>query len=204
MGPNNRPILTVGVVADTHIPDRARSLHPQLIPALTSAKVDLILHAGDISTPAVLEELAQVAPVKAVRGNRDWSFRPPLPMVLRLELAGVPVALMHGHGGWWHYIKDKGKYIVEGYQFERYQKMMVKLAPDARVIVFGHSHRSENVRFKNQMIFNPGTANAGYRADIPSSIGFLYFYAGGEVKGEILKLTGFRNRAGNWEAVRSS
>ncbi len=204
MALNNHPILRVGVVADTHIPDRARSLHPQLVPALKSAGVDLILHAGDISIPAVLEELGQVAPVKAVRGNRDWSFSPRLPLTLRLDLAGVPVMLMHGHGGWWNYLKDKGKFLVEGYRFERYQQKVVELAADARVIVFGHTHRIENVNINGRMIFNPGTANAGYRSDIPSTIGFLNFFPGGEVKGEILRLAGFRNRAGNWEAVRSS
>ncbi len=203
MGPNN-PILRVGVVADTHIPDRARSLHPQLIPALTSAKVDLILHAGDISIPSVLEDLGKVAPVKAVRGNRDWSFGKTLPLVLHLELAGVRVALMHGHGGLWNYLKDKGRFMIEGYQIERYQKMMVKLAPDARVFVFGHTHQFENIKIGEKVIFNPGTANAGYRSDVPSTIGFLYFYAGGEVEAEILKLTGYRNRSGNWEAVGSS
>ncbi len=204
MALNDSPILKVGVVADTHIPDRARSLHPQLIPALKSARVDLILHAGDISTPAVLEELNTVAPVKAVRGNRDWSFRPPLPLMIRLELAGVPVVLMHGHGGFWHYLKDKGKFAIQGYRFERYQKMMVELAPDARVIVFGHTHRIENITLGDRVIFNPGTANSGYRVEFPSSIGLLNFYAGGKVEGEIIKLTGYRNRAGIWEETGSS
>ncbi len=201
---NNAPLLRVGVVADTHIPDRARSLHPQLIPALKVARVDLILHAGDISIPAVLEELGQVAPVKAVRGNRDWSFGETLPLVLHLELAGVPVVLMHGHGGWWNYIKDKGKFIIEGYRFERYQKMVVESAPEARVIVFGHTHRVENVNIDGKLLFNPGTANAGYRTDFPSSIGFLNFYPGAKVEGKILELAGFRNRAGSWEAVQGS
>jgi len=204
MAPNDAPILSVGVVADTHIPDRARELHPKLIPALEAAKVGLILHAGDISTPSVLEDLGHVAPVKAVRGNRDWSFRDSLPLVLHLELAGVPVALMHGHGGWWNYIKDKGRYVFEGYQFDRYRKMVVELAADARVIVFGHTHRVENVKIGGRIIFNPGSANSGYRRGVLPSIGFLHFFAGGEVQGEILNLTGYQNRDGMWEAAESS
>ncbi len=201
MALNDALILHVGVVADTHIPDRARELHPKLIPALQAAKVSLILHAGDISTPGVLEDLGRVAPVRAVRGNRDWSFGDSLPLVLRLELAGVPVALMHGHGGWWNYIKDKGRYIFEGYQFDRYRKMMVELAADARVIVFGHTHRIENVKMNGRMIFNPGSANSGFRSDVLPSIGVLHFFASGEVQGEILNLTGYRNREGIWEAA---
>ncbi len=201
MVPSKSPVLSVGVVADTHIPDRARALHPKLIPALKSAGVSLILHAGDISIPEVLSELGQVAPVKAVRGNRDWSFGNSLPLVLRLELAGIPVALMHGHGGWWHYIKDKGHYIFEGYQFDRYHKMVVESAADAKVLVYGHTHRAENVIIGERMIFNPGSANSLYRSDILPSIGFLHFFADGQVQGEILKLTGFKNREGIWEAT---
>jgi Predicted phosphoesterase len=101
------PILTVGVIADTHIPDRARELHPLIIPALLEAKVDLILHAGDISGRGVLEELGKVAPVIAVRGNRDWQFMNTLPLLQKVELANVPVVLMHGHGGYVNYLKDK-------------------------------------------------------------------------------------------------
>lgn len=71
--------LTVGVVADTHIPDKARWLHPALIPALQRAGVQTILHCGDISAPRVVAMLEQVAPVVAVRGNRDWAFARVLP-----------------------------------------------------------------------------------------------------------------------------
>ncbi|MFZ3078594.1 MAG: metallophosphoesterase family protein, partial [Bellilinea sp.] len=72
-------VRRLGVVADTHIPDRVRSLHPDLLPGLSAAKVEAILHAGDICSPAVLAVLSQVAPVVAVRGNRDWAFAGTLP-----------------------------------------------------------------------------------------------------------------------------
>lgn len=194
------PILIVGVIADTHIPDRARELHPLIIPTLIEAKVDLILHAGDISGRGVLEELGKVAPVKAVRGNRDWLFLNTLPLVLKLELANVPVVLMHGHGGYVNYLKDKFLFIRDGYQFLRYQKKLVKLAVESKVIVFGHTHRSENVTIDGRLWFNPGSANLDYQGGILPSIGFLRFFDKGVVRGKILELDGFQLREGVWEA----
>ena len=194
------PILIVGVIADTHIPDRARELHPLIIPTLIETKVDLILHAGDISGRGVLEELGKVAPVKAVRGNRDWLFLNTLPLVLKLELANVPVVLMHGHGGYVNYLKDKFLFIRDGYQFLRYQKKLVKLAVESKVIVFGHTHRSENVTIDGRLWFNPGSANLGYQGGILPSIGFLRFFDKGVVRGKILELDGFQLREGVWEA----
>lgn len=61
--------MRIGVVADTHIPGRARALPEALLRGL--AGVDLILHAGDICVAPVLDWLAELAPVIAVAGNND-------------------------------------------------------------------------------------------------------------------------------------
>jgi hypothetical protein len=108
--PNIHPLLTVGVVADTHIPDRVGTLHPELIPTLKAAGVGHILHAGDICVPGVLDELSQVAPVTAARGNRDILLSS-LPLVQNITLEGVEIALMHGHGGLWFYLWDKWQFV---------------------------------------------------------------------------------------------
>ena len=89
-------MVRVGVVADSHIPDRMRALPPTALEAL--AGVDAILHAGDICVQRVLDALAAVAPVYAVRGNRDLLLRLPLDRELSFEV--VKVGLTHGHGGW--------------------------------------------------------------------------------------------------------
>src|SRR5687768_1713811 len=105
-------MLTIGVISDTHIPDRARGLNPRVIPLFQQAQVDAILHAGDISTPRVLEQLSRVAPVYAVRGNRDWVALRRLPKSLRLTFDGVVIGLAHGHGHWWNYLIDRVDYIL--------------------------------------------------------------------------------------------
>ena len=69
-------MVTLGVVTDSHVPDRMRALPDALWPAL--AGVDAILHAGDVCVPRVLAALEQVAPVYAVAGNRDIFLRLPL------------------------------------------------------------------------------------------------------------------------------
>ncbi len=190
------------MVADTHIPDRAQALHPGLLPALRAAGVERILHAGDITTPAVIAELAQVAPVDIARGNRDWSFGDAAPMVNHLVLAGVPVALMHGHISWLHYLLDKFFYIFQGYLFRRYQPFLLHAGNDARVIVFGHTHHIENEWVQGRLLFNPGSAGIGFWRISGPTWGLLRFYAGGEVEGEILQLKGFRLVKRRW--VRDS
>jgi predicted phosphodiesterase len=121
-----------------------------------------------------------------------------------LTLANVPLVLMHGHNGLVNYVRDKFLYIRDGYKFERYQKKLVKLAPEARVIVFGHTHRVVNKVIDGQLWFNPGSAGFSFREDALPTIGVLRFYDKGKVRGEVLKLDGFRLQKGLWEAVSSS
>jgi putative phosphoesterase len=185
-------LLTVGVVSDTHIPDRVDRLHPQIIPAFQAAHVDQILHAGDISTPAVLAELEQVAPVMAVRGNRDLIFDSSLPKLRLIELAGVKVALMHGHGGWINYFKDKLVYFRDGYQLERYIPKIFNAAPEARVYIFGHTHYPENFWREGKLVFNPGSASSSITRKLVPTVGILRFYSGGRVEGELIKMLGLK------------
>jgi putative phosphoesterase len=185
-------------VADTHVPDRANTLHPCLILALQAAKVDMILHAGDVSTPSVLEMLAKVAPVEMARGNRDWSFRGRGKWVNQLELAGVKVVLMHGHGSWVNYIIDKWLYLFQGYRIERYKPLLKRTGKGAKVIIFGHTHFPELIWEDGQLLFNPGSAVFGMHFDKNPSWGILDIFADGEVTGKIFALKGFNLVKGQW------
>ncbi len=185
-------------MADTHIPDRVKSLHPELLPALRAAHPDIILHAGDVSTPPVLEILREIAPVEMARGNRDWSFRGKQGWVNHLEFAGVRVALMHGHGSWFHYIVDKWFYLTQGYRFERYRPILLKASRGARVIVYGHTHFAENFWIGDQYIFNPGSASFGLGKKVNPGWGMLKVYPAGRVEGEIFELRGYRAVRGEW------
>jgi putative phosphoesterase len=184
-------MITLGVLSDTHIPDRAPRLHPQIARLFQQAHVRAILHAGDISTPAVLEELRQIAPVHAVRGNRDWFMLRSLPGTLFLEYGGVPIVLTHGHGNLREYLVDKYRFIQDGYRLERYQPHLQATFPGARVIVFGHTHFALNLWSSGQLLFNPGSPHFPGDLTKAPSLGLLHIEAGGMVSSELISLEPF-------------
>jgi len=167
---------------------------------LKAAGVARILHAGDVSSQAVLDELAQVAPVDVARGNRDWFLRGRPGWVSFIELGGVRVALMHGHGSWARYLIDKWFYTMQGYRFERYRSLMLREGQDARVIVFGHTHRRENVWIDGHLLFNPGSAAIRSRQGGDPSWGLLSIFTDGTVEGDIFELKGYQLKRGRWVA----
>lgn len=181
-------MLTLGVIADTHVPDRARNLDQRALDVFQASGVQEILHAGDVSTPRVLAQLEEVAPVHAVRGNRDWLALPHLPYYSLLTFAGVKIGLTHGHGRWWNYILDRVDYILGGYRLEMFQPRLLGAFPDARVIVFGHTHRPLIHWEDGVMLFNPGSPHFPDIKSTTPSVGLLYIRTGGDVAGEIIYL----------------
>ena len=107
------------VIADTHIPRRARALPGELSAYLREA--DLILHAGDLIQASVLDEISGYrARVRAVRGNVDLP-EVDLPEALEFDFGGARVAMIHDSG------RKEGR-----------RRRLAKRFPEARVIVFGH------------------------------------------------------------------
>ncbi len=191
--------LTIGVVADTHVPDRINALHPALLASLKAAGVERILHAGDACTNRVPAELAQVAPVSLVRGNRDWTMTPLPPDSLSLDLFGNRLVLAHGHGSFFTYWYDKFQYIRHGYVFERYQRRLLRGWPQANVFVFGHTHHAEIRWIDGRLYFNPGSASFGLASiQAPMSFGLLRAYPDGRIEAEICPLDGWRPVQGRW------
>jgi len=182
------PVIKLGVVADTHIPDKAKALHPQVLPTLRQAGVSAILHAGDISSPAVLEALGEIAPVYAVRGNRDWMLLSYLPLHRALAFDGVTVGLTHSHGGLRNYIIGKFHYIAEGYNLERFKPRLLETFPGTDVIVFGHTHRPVIRWLHGKLFFNPGSTCPSDKREIPPSVGILYLRPDGQTTAEIIPL----------------
>jgi putative phosphoesterase len=100
----------IGVIADTHVPSALHCLPDSLATAL--AGVDHIVHAGDLVSLSVLDELNAIAPTTAVVGNCD----PPevarhLPARATLEVAGRRVGIQHGHQS--HFLQNQ--YVARGY-----------------------------------------------------------------------------------------
>jgi len=181
-------MTVLGVLADTHIPDRTRDLHPEILPIFREAGVEVILHAGDVSAPGVLQELEEIAPVLAVQGNRDWVLLGHLPRHRFLVFEGVDLVLEHGHGQWRNYLVDRTHYMFFGMQVSRYRNRLLASYPQVRVIVYGHLHIPEISWVGDRLLFNPGSASVPQK-DFTPSVGILNIQSGGEVEGEIIKLS---------------
>lgn len=128
------------MLADTHIRrGSSRRLPSAVHDALEEA--DLILHAGDIVIPEVLEQLREHAPVHAVCGNNDHELVGRLPETVELDLDGLQVAMIHDSGD------RRGR-----------PARLRRRFPDADLVVFGHSHIPVNEEGEGgQRLLNPGS-----------------------------------------------
>jgi uncharacterized protein len=123
-------MLRVGLISDTH-----GLLRPEATAFLAGS--DHIVHAGDVGDPAILEALAAIAPVTAIRGNVDtdaWAAR--LPETARVTIGGVTIYVLHDLAA-------------------------LDLKPHAhgiRVVVYGHSHKPSVTERDGVLFVNPGSA----------------------------------------------
>ena len=182
-------MVTLGILSDTHIPDRAKGLHPKVLDVFRSDRVEAILHAGDISVPGVLRDLEEVAPVYAVRGNRDIYALPHLPVHLTLSFAGFQVGLIHGHGRLRDYLFDKVHILFFGVQEQRYRKRVIRALSTVDVMVFGHLHQRVHERVRGKLLLNPGSACCpDWKHGYSPGIALLHLEAGGGIEAEFFDL----------------
>ena len=110
------------VIADTHLPRRARDLPPDLWAAVDAC--DVVIHAGDWVSASLVSDISARARLVGVSGNNDGpDVRALVPEIARVTLAGVRVAVVHETGA------AAGR-----------ERRMDAAFPDADVLVFGHSH----------------------------------------------------------------
>ena len=180
-------MTVLGVISDTHVPDRIPQLNPRALDVFRQAGVTQILHAGDIMVQSVLDELAQVAPVQAVRGNRDvWNLKH-LPTHLQLEVDGVRIGLTHGHGTLSNYIYEKFDIAIKGKRVGRYLQRVVADFPHADVIIFGHLHVPGILNLEGKLVLNPGSACCPYPRSLKPSVALLHVTSG-TARAEIVEL----------------
>jgi putative phosphoesterase len=150
--------MILGVISDTH-----GLLRPEAIKALSGS--DHILHAGDIGAREILDTLARIAPVTAVRGNVDReSWARNLAESEVVEIGGLSIYMLHDLN-------------------------QLDLKPEAagfRVVVYGHSHRPGMKEKNGVLYFNPGSAGP-QRFKLPVSVGRLRIEHG-RVEGKLMDL----------------
>jgi putative phosphoesterase len=129
------------IMADTHVPKRARDLPAPLWEAVGSA--DLVVHAGDWVHVDLLDALeARAARLVGVYGNNDGpALRARLPEIARVELDGLRMAVIHETGA------SGGR-----------EKRCAAAFPDTDLLVFGHSHIPwDTVAPGGLRLLNPGS-----------------------------------------------
>ena len=136
--------MKVGVISDTH-----GLLRPEALAALQGS--ELIIHAGDIGKQEILERLAAIAPVRAVRGNNDLAapWARDIPDRLCFEVAGRRVLLVHD-------IAD----------------VPTELEGDIALVITGHSHKPCIDWRAGRLFLNPGSAGPR-RFKLPVSVALL-------------------------------
>jgi hypothetical protein len=159
-------IHRIGVISDTHIPKRAARVPDAALRHFEN--VELILHAGDLSSLAVLEQLAAYAPVEAVQGNVESpEVVARLPITRKLLVGGCVIGLVHILGERVHHARNARREF-----------------PDARVVVFGHSHIPYVEDRDRLLLLNPGSATDRRRQ--PHCTFALLTIEDGEPRGEIV------------------
>ena len=150
--------MRVGVISDTH-----GLLRPEAIEAL--AGVEHILHAGDVGDDDILDELARIAPLTAIRGNIDRAGKcAELPATAMAELGEATIYMLH----------------------DVHTLDLDPAAAGVEVVVSGHSHRASIERRRDVLYFNPGSAGPR-RFSLPVTLGLLWL-GDGEPKAEIVTL----------------
>lgn len=140
---------TIGVISDTH-----GLLRPSAIEALRGS--DLIIHAGDVGRPEILDSLRPIAPVVAVRGNVD-------------------------HGGWAQALALSEVISLGGHDiYMRHILAEIDFDPKAAgfaAVIYGHSHKPDIAEKNGVIYFNPGSAGPR-RFALPVTVGRLRIEAG--------------------------
>jgi uncharacterized protein len=158
LAPESRTYILIGVISDTH-----GLLRPEAIEALRG--VEHHIHAGDLGAAEILDQLATLAPVTAIRGNVDkaaWARR--LPETEVLEIGGISIYVLH-------------------------DLAQLDLKPEAagfKVVISGHSHVPKQEMISGVLYLNPGSAGPR-RFKLPVTVGRLIVEAG-NVRGEIIPI----------------
>lgn len=119
-------MTTIGIISDTH-----GLLRPEVVERLKTCGV--ILHAGDINKPEILDDLRAIAPLYVVRGNNDKEWAEGLPVSLTFEIEGVRFLMIHN------------------------KRDLPQNLGDAQVVVFGHSHKYFEQTIDDRLWLNPGS-----------------------------------------------
>ena len=167
--------MKIGVVSDTH-----GYFDPHLPQLLYG--VDEILHAGDVGSEDVLDQLRAIAPVQAVRGNVDAASLGISPAVTQ-RYGGVEIYLVHELPKPQSALRDWAQEgPLQGKTGEHCRRFLESLPAGCQVVIFGHSHEPDALILGGKLFFNPGSAGKK-RFSLPRCCGLL------EISGQGVRAT---------------
>lgn len=173
-----RNVERIGVIADTHIPARAKELPAKIYEVFQG--VDLIIHAGDVVEMNVIQDLRSIAEVIAVYGNMcSAEVQEEFPYKCVVHVNGFKIGVVHGHG-------PVDRVQVKEHAFQEFKRE--NIAVDC--IIFGHTHHPENEVIDGILFFNPGSAVEN-KTLAENTVGILmvgHKSSGGIIKGEIISI----------------
>jgi len=132
--------MLIGVISDTHIPERASKI-PEVVFDLFN-DVDMILHAGDLVSLDILDELQKIAPTECSQGNMDRAYGVKLPKSVVFEVEGIKIGLNHGE------VYPRG---------DTQQLKYIALEMDVEVLITGHTHWPFIKDVGDVLLLNPGS-----------------------------------------------
>jgi putative phosphoesterase len=136
--------MIIGVVSDTHLPRFGRELPAALVRGLRKARVEVIVHCGDLTERIAIDLLEAIAPVVAVAGNNDGrALREEFGDERILEAGGHRIGVVHGHAGKGRSTPDRAFRAFAGQSVD--------------AVLFGHSHIPYKARREGILLFNPGS-----------------------------------------------
>ena len=170
--------LCIGLVADTHIPRDVKTMPPHIKEAFKG--VDLIIHAGDIYRPEVLDELEIMDPVMAVEGNGDSGFPSDNRFKEKhiLKVAGLNLGLTHAIN----------YPMTPTYPLEEILETYFGGRMD--IVVFGHTHVPTVERYNGILLVNPGSPTLPWGRYELGTVGLLEITAG-RAEARIIQLNEF-------------
>ena len=140
--------MLIGLISDTHIPDRANKIPKKVIE--TFNEVDLILHAGDITDPEVIKELEKISPTIAVEGNMDRYSDLTLPKSKVIKVENTKIGIIHGE------VYPRG---------DLQQLFYLARQLNVNILVSGHSHIASIDSVEDVLLVNPGSPTSPRLSD---------------------------------------
>ena len=167
--------LRIGLISDTHIPLHAKTLPPHIKEAFKN--VELILHAGDIYIPSVLDELEKMAPVMAAKGNGDYDFPEDHRFQNRpiIDIGNVKIGLTHGIN-----YPPHPEYPIDQWVLREFGSLM-------DVVIFGDTHVAVVDTCDGILLVNPGSPTLPNGLFNLGTVGFLEI-TNKKVKAHIVEL----------------